>query len=140
MRALRVGMAVAVLACAGCLWRGYSRVMEIHVEVLDSMATQLCDMAHAGVAPAAEDMGQYVYPAERARQFSKYFAADAKRSSYVLFGQLVDRYESEVHLVDRARTDAPTWKQRGTEVCAATTGVLDAARLVRRALKEESEH
>jgi len=138
MRALQVAMAVVVLTCAGCLWRGYGRVMEIHVEVLDSMAKKLCDLAQAGKRPVAEDMAEFVYPAQRARQFCRYFDENEHRASYARFEQLLSLYESEVQMVDRSRVDATTWKEQGAEVCKATSGVLAMAEEVRQALRRES--
>ena len=104
----RVGL-LLVCCLAGCLWRGYANIMGVHVDVLTEMAAKLCAMAEAGRGVSAEGMGEYIYPAQRARQFLQQFSGQSQRKSYHDFAALVDRYEAMVHDADTARAQGHSW-------------------------------
>lgn len=95
--------ALCVLLLSSCLWRGYSTIAAVHVDVLTQMATKLCSIVESGRRLKAEDMAEYTYPAQRAREFLRQFASYHTRHSYQQFTALLDRYEALVRQVDAAR-------------------------------------
>src|SRR5436309_13470094 len=101
MRGVRVGLALGmVLVTSGCLGQRYERIMQIHLEVLEAMMVKLCLLADSVRPPPTEAMPEFVYPSRRARQFMEQFPAESGRSSYRLFGELVDRYDDAVRVAD----------------------------------------
>jgi hypothetical protein len=114
-------MAICV---AGCLWRSYGAIMEVHLEVLTQTADKLCSVVESGRGPTAEGMAEYVYPAKRAREFLRQFGGYSDRRSYQQFGVLLDRYEALVRDVDAARAD----RRLGPEEALRVTGEGDALR------------
>jgi len=96
--------AIVLVVCgAGCLWRSYGTIMQVHLDVLTETADKLCSVVESGRGPTAAGMAEYVYPAQRAREFMRQFNGYRDRKSYQQFGVLVDRYETLVHEVDAAR-------------------------------------
>jgi hypothetical protein len=95
---------ILLLACAAsCLWRSYGTIMQVHLDVLTQTADKLCSVVESGRGPTAEGMAEYVYPAQRAREFMRQFSGYRERRSYQQFSTLVERYEALVHEVDAAR-------------------------------------
>ena len=94
---------VLIICAAGCLWRGYGTIMEVHLDVLTQTADKLYSVVASGRGPTAEGMAEYVYPAKRAREFMRQFSGYSDRKSYQQFGVLLDRYEALVREVDAAR-------------------------------------
>jgi len=92
-----------VVCAAGCLWRSYGAIMEVHLDVLTQTADKLSSVVASGRGPTAQGMAEYVYPAQRAREFMRQFSSYGDRRSYQQFGVLVDRYEALVREVDAAR-------------------------------------
>ncbi len=111
--------------------------MGVHMDVLASLAEKLCEFAEAQRRPAAEEMGEFVYPLRRARQFQRYFARDVRRPSYRLFGRLLADYEALVQRVDAARVTPGTWTRERDAVCAATDRIRERARRLREVLRRE---
>jgi hypothetical protein len=98
------GGAIVLLVCAaGCLWRSYGTIMQVHLDVLTQTADKLCSVVESGRGPTAAGMAEYVYPAQRAREFMRQFSGYRDRKSYQQFGMLLDRYETMVREVDAAR-------------------------------------
>jgi hypothetical protein len=89
---------------AGCLWRSYGTIMDVHLDVLTQTADKLQSVVASGRGPTAEGMAEYVYPAQRAREFMRQFSSYSSHRSYQQFGALVARYEALVHEVDAARS------------------------------------
>jgi len=110
----RVLFACLLLAAAGCLWRSYETILGVHLDVLTQTADKLYSVVESGRGPTAEAMAEYVYPAQRAREFMRQFSSYSSRRSYQQFGALVDRYEALVRQVDAARSQG----QLGPEVAA----------------------
>lgn len=130
--------AVAVLGLVllgGCLWRGYARVLEIHLEVLQSMAAKMCALT-AGPPPVSESMGEFVYPAKRARELQQQYTSRAGEPAYTAFGVLLDRYEGLAKTFDRSRNTEEAWAAAGPGVCEESRGIAEQANAVRRALAE----
>jgi hypothetical protein len=98
----RLGILLLVCA-AGCLWRSYGTIMAVHLDVLTQTADKLSSVVASGRGPTAEGMAEYVYPAQRAREFMRQFSGYRDRKSYQQFGVLVGRYEALVREVDAAR-------------------------------------
>jgi hypothetical protein len=124
-------------ALAGCLWRGYGRILEIHLQVLQSMAAKMCGLT-AGPPPASESMGEFSYPARRARELEQRFESRAGQESYRSFAALTRRYEALVQTFDKARATEETWRASAATVCADSHAIEAAAADVRRQLEAES--
>ncbi len=116
MRRLRnslvtLGLALGVSAC---LWRGYDKIINVHLDVLTHMAVKLVLVVESGRL-GSEGMAEYSYPAERARQFLQQFDDKHDRPSHQEMAKLLDRYEAFVKAVDAARrapeqaTATPEW-------------------------------
>jgi hypothetical protein len=99
----RCAALIVLLCAAGCLWRGYATIMAVHLDVLTQTAAKLCAVVQSGKGPAAEEMGEYIYPLKRAREFLGQFSNYAERRSYQRFSSLLDRYDAMVRAVDAAR-------------------------------------
>ena len=100
----RLWRVLLFLTCAaGCLWRSYGTIMDVHLDVLTQTAAKLCTIVEAGRGPTAEGMAEYIYPAKRAREFLRQFDGYGERQSYRRFAALLDRYERLVRDVDAAR-------------------------------------
>jgi hypothetical protein len=84
--------------------------MAVHVDVLTQTAAKLCAVVEAGRGPTAQGMAEYVYPAQRAREFMSQFSGYSTRASYQKFSALVDRYEAMVRQVDAARAQGADWR------------------------------
>ena len=120
---MRQRVALLVLVCAaGCLWRSYGTIMEVHLDVLTQTADKLCSVVESGRGPTTEGMAEYVYPAQRARTFLRQFATYSERRSYQQLGALLDRYEALVRDVDAARSQG----RLGTEVATHLSRERDA--------------
>lgn len=102
---MRWRLTISLLLCAaGCLWRSYGTIMDVHLDVLTQTADKLYSVVESGRGPTAEGMAEYVYPAQRAREFLRQFASYSNRRSYQQFGVLVERYDAMVREVDAARS------------------------------------
>jgi hypothetical protein len=134
MRALAVVASVALLS--GCLWRGHGRVLQVHLEVLASMAAKMCTLS-AGPPPASQAMGEFVYPARRARVAQQRLAGDPGRASYAGFARVLQSYEALLQLFDRARVSADTWSVAAPQVCEQSRAIAAEAAAVRRQLRDE---
>jgi hypothetical protein len=95
---------------AGCLWRGYAAIMAVHLDVLTQTAAKLCAVVESGRGLTAEGMAEYVYPAQRAREFLRQFSGQSGRESYQRFTTLLDRYEAMVREVDATRAAQRDWQ------------------------------
>jgi len=136
-----VALIVAIAVMLGGCWRqSYERVMGVHVEVLESLAEKLCELAEARRRPAPEEMGEFVYPLRRARQFQRYFAEDGGRPSFRLFDQLLADYGDLVQRVEAARVAAASWEREREALCGARDGIRARAEYVRQALQREARH
>ncbi|MBI4518145.1 MAG: hypothetical protein HY699_20270 [Deltaproteobacteria bacterium] len=109
-RMRRVLSAFLVVALAGCLWRSYGDILTVHVTVLIQMVDKLSALAEAGRTPAAADMAEFNYPAQRGRTFLRQFERDAGRESYRAFAALLDRYQALLRQVDAARVSEADWR------------------------------
>jgi hypothetical protein len=112
----RFALGFLFLLAAGCLWRSYAYILDVHVDVLTQMADKLAVMTEAGKGPTAETMAEYVYPAKRARTFLRQFDGYEKRASYHRFRQLLERYEALVREVDAARALGTEWKSKAPQI------------------------
>lgn len=106
---------LVVLGIAGCLWRGYATIMSVHLDVLVQTAEKLCAVVEAGRGPTAEGMAEYVYPAQRAREFLRQFSNYGPRPSYQKFSGLVERYEAMVRQADSARVQGD-WRAQSPQL------------------------
>ena len=109
---------VVLLSVAGCLWRGYATILGVHLDVLTQTAAKLVNVVESGRGPTAEGMAEYVYPAQRAREFMRQFSSYGERASYRQLGVLLDRYEAIVKGVDAARVTGGQTKPDVTALAA----------------------
>jgi len=115
---------VTLCLVAGCLWRGYTAIMQVHLDVLTQTAGKLCAVVDSGRGLSAEAIPEYVYPAQRAREFLRQFSSERGRQSYRQFTSLVERYESMVRDVDAVRAAGRDWAQMSPQL-RAECEVLD---------------
>lgn len=98
-----------LLLSAGCLWRGYDRVLTIHLDVLSGMVDKMVAIADAGRRPSSNDITEMLYPLERGRLFLHQFENRAQEESYRQFAAFLDRYAALAAAIDDARTDDGRW-------------------------------
>ena len=133
---MRQRSVLLLLLCAtGCLWRGYGTIMEVHLDVLTQTADKLCSVVDSGRGPTAEGMAEYVYPAQRARQFMRQFSSYSERPSYKQFGVLVDDYEAMIRAVDAARSQGRLGADEVARLKAERDALLATAVEIRSDLK-----
>ena len=124
------------LACAaGCLWRSYRTIMNVYLDVLTQTADKLHSVVESGRGPTAEGMAEYVYPAQRAREFMRQFSGYSGRRSYQQFGALVDRYEVLVREVDAARSQGRLGPEEAARVKSESDALSALAASTRAALR-----
>jgi hypothetical protein len=99
---------VLALTLAGC-WSGYAGRVSVHAEVMTLTAAKLVSLIEAGRPPAAESMGEYVYPARRARELLRSYAGYSEYASYRKLEELVQRYETLVQRIDALRAGRSDW-------------------------------
>lgn len=130
-------MVLLLVGAAACLWRGYAAIMAVHLDVLTQTAAKLCAVVESGRGPAAEAMAEYVYPAQRGRQFLRQFGSYRERASYRKFSALLDRYEALVHDVDALRAQGRVAPAEVPRLEAERAAVQQLAEEIRGALKAE---
>ena len=128
---------LTLLALAGCLWRGYAAIIVVHLDVLTQTAAKLCAVVESGRGLSAESMAEYVYPAQRGREFLRQFSGYSGRESYRQFATLLDRYEALVRQVDVARAQERDWKQELPHLMAERDILAQLAASVRADLQRE---
>jgi transcriptional regulator with XRE-family HTH domain len=111
--------------------------LAVHLDVLTQTAAKLCAVVESGRGLTAEGMAEYVYPAQRAREFLRQFSGQNGRESYKQFATLVDRYASMVREVDAARATERDWKQVLPQLAAERDALEQLAIAVRADLKRE---
>lgn len=137
MFARAAGLAVLLLLVASCLWRGYARVLTIHVEVLTSMADKIAWQADIGRQPTPNDVTELLYPLERARRFRERYRGDDAPRSLALFSVLLDRYDAFAERVDRTRADASAWRHARASLLHRDAKLHRIAKLVLAQLARE---
>lgn len=128
----RLGIAV-VLALASC-WGGYATRVAVHAQVLVLTADKLVSLLEAGRPPAAEQMGEYVYPARRARELLHHYAGYSERRSYGKLEDLVGRYEALVRRIDALRAAEADWRGEVDSLRAEVEGLRRLRGEIERAL------
>ncbi len=93
----------------GCVWRGYDRVLTIHLDVLSSMVEKMVAIAEVGRRPSSNDITEMLYPLERGRLFLRQYQKRQQEESYRRFAQLLDQYAAMAAAIDDARTDDGRW-------------------------------
>jgi hypothetical protein len=94
---------IVVLCVSSCIWRSYGKILDVHLDVLTQTAAKLCAVVEAGRPLHTEDMAEYTYPSQRAREFLRQFSSYRERRSYQQLSALLDRYDVLVQGVDAAR-------------------------------------
>ncbi|MFM7734624.1 MAG: hypothetical protein ACKPBU_01400 [Alphaproteobacteria bacterium] len=129
----RRSFVVAVVAtaslAAGCYWQRYPRLFETHLGLLSGFATKLQGLAEDHVLVPAERWGEFTYPLERARDFSRIVSARwPGRASLAAFDRAVDAYASLVADAGiLARADAAAEIARGREALERSIAEARAA-------------
>jgi hypothetical protein len=122
-------MVLAILLGLTSCWSGYAGRASVHAELLASMASKLVSMVDAGRPLAVERMGEYVYPAQRARQFLQSYSGYAELDSHRRLSEMTARYETLIRQVDAARA-------RGGDMRADVVGFKRADEELRRLAAE----
>lgn len=104
----RCALVLGLLGLAAC-WSGYAGRARVHAEVLTLMADKLIALVEAKAPLPIEAMGEYVYPAKRAREFLRSYSSYAEYQSHRQLTELVTRYEALVRHVDAARAGGSDW-------------------------------
>src|SRR5262245_37602798 len=128
---------VVFLTVAGCVWRGYATIMNVHLDVLTQTAAKLCAVVQADKGPSTEGIAEYVCPAKRGREFLRQFSGDSARRSYTQFGAFLDRYEALVRDVDASRARGSDWRTALPEFPAECDALPQQAHEIRERLREE---
>jgi len=118
-------------ALTACLWRSYATILSVHLDVLTQTADKLCDVVESGRGPNAQAMAEYVYPAQRGREFLRQFESYHERSSYRQFGDFLDRYEALIQRVDGVRAAAGDWNATLPELRAQRDALRRLATAIR---------
>lgn len=95
-----------VLPCSlgGCYWLKYEKLMRTHIQLMSAMTDKMTRLLEDNDPLTPAMMNEFLYPLERARDFSRIVAQRyADRSSLAAFDRLLDRYQSLVTEVDRLR-------------------------------------
>jgi len=129
---------LVISAAAGCLWRGYATIMNVHLDVLTQTADKLCAVVESRRPLSAEGMAEYVYPAQRGREFLRQFGSYRARPSYRHFGELLDRYEALVRTVDALRAQGRDWQPELPRLTAERDAIRRLAEQIRGELKTET--
>lgn len=89
-------ISLLLLLCVGlggCYWSRYAEVMEMHLRLLEEFSEKLQFFADRGENVAAENWSEFVYPLERARDFSRIAAQRFEgRPSLLAFDAALDHY------------------------------------------------
>jgi hypothetical protein len=128
---------LALCLLAGCLWRGYTAILTVHLDVLTQTAAKLCAVVESGRGLTAEGMAEYVYPAQRARAFLRQFSGQSDRESYRHFSALVGCYERIVAAADAARAAARDGTSTPPDVTAGCAALRPLADVVRADVRRE---
>lgn len=128
-----VAAALAATALVGCYWQRYPRLIETHLALLLDYATKLQALAddHRVVPPEA--WGEFTYPLERARDFSRIVAQRFPgRRSLALFDRAVAQYAELV-----ASPDILTRPDAAGNIARRVAELRQLAEATRGALAEE---
>lgn len=107
---MRRRLCLFLLFClSGCVWRGYERVLTIHLDVLSGMVDKMVSIAEVGRRPTSNDITEMLYPLERGRLFLRQYEKRGQEESYRQFAQFLDRYAALAAAIDDARTDEGRW-------------------------------
>lgn len=106
-RLVRVSILLClILPCSlgGCYWLKYEKLVHTHIELMCAMTDKMNRILEDNDTLAPVMMNEFLYPLERARDFSRIVAQRyADRPSLTAFNQLLDVYESLVTEADRLR-------------------------------------
>lgn len=134
---MRLRLLLAALLLEACVWRGYERVMTIHLEVLSGMLDKMVSFVEAGRRPTPNDMTEMLYPLERAGLFLLQHRSRQEEESYRRFAAFVERYRELAAAVDAARSDEARWAELRAEVGASSAALRSEVDGVRLALQRE---
>ena len=134
---VRAREVLTLLLISGCLWRSYEDIMEVHLQVLSSMAAKVVATAEGGRRPTSNDVTELMYPVQRARQFTHQYRGRAERESYRRFAAFLDRYQQFAEAIDAARGDAQRWTTVAARLPDERRALVEAADEVRVALAAE---
>jgi len=109
--------ASAAAAGSGCYWQRYPRLVETHLGLLSDFAEKLQGLAEDRVVVPAERWGEFTYPLDRARDFSRIVAGRwPGRASLAAFDRAVEAYAALVaDPAVLARADAVAEISRGRD-------------------------
>jgi len=129
---------MVVLGAAACVWRSYGTIMKVHLDVLTQTADKLESVVRAGRGVSAESMAEYVYPAQRGREFLRQFERESVRQSYRQFAAFLDQYEAMVRAVDAQRAQGSDWQTILPSLTQECEALRQRAEEIRHSLQAES--
>jgi hypothetical protein len=132
---MRRAAVLLLFLCAGCLWRSYATILTVHVDVLMSTAEKLVSVVESGRGLTTEGMAEYVYPAQRGREFLRQFTSYKDRHSYQQFGVFLDHYEAFVKEADATRARGQGWQEALPHLVADRDALVPMAADIRKALQ-----
>lgn len=128
------GFSLVLLGLSGCYWQRYPRLVETHLDLMLDFSAKLRGLAEDHERVAAESWGEFTYPFERARDFSRIVSGRyAGRASLAAFDRAVAAYGELV--ANPAILDAEDAVGR---IDRFRSRIEDAARETRAALAAES--
>jgi hypothetical protein len=133
--ARRLAVLTMCIGAAGCLWRSYATILSVHLDVLTQTAAKLCSVVEARRGPTIEGMAEYIYPAQRGREFLRQFSSYSARRSYQQFSEYLDRYEAMVRDVDATRAQSGNWQALLPRLTAQRDALVQLAAQIRADLK-----
>lgn len=95
-----------VLPCSlgGCYWLKYEKLMRTHIQLMSALTDKMNRLLEDNDPLTPAMMNEFLYPLERARDFSRIVAQRyADRSSLAAFNRLLDLYQNLVTEADRLR-------------------------------------
>lgn len=129
-----LALAFVALGLSGCYWQRYPRLVETHLGLMLDFSAKLRGLAEDHEHVAAESWGEFTYPFERARDFSRIVSGRyAGRASLAAFDRAVAAYGELV--ADPAILDAQDAVER---IDRLRSRIEEAARDARTALASES--
>lgn len=108
---------VALLGAVGCYWQKYDKLVRTHVEILDAMAGKMRDLVRRDGRLEPEQMAEFRYPLERAKDFARIVRGrHGERESFLLFARYLEQYADLLALADGMRADSRPAQEKAAEM------------------------
>ena len=108
---------VALLGAAGCYWQKYDKLVRTHVEILDAMAGKMQDLVRRDGRLEPEQMAEFRYPLERAKDFARIVRGRyGGRESFLRFARYLERYADLLAFAEGVRADSRSAQEKAAEM------------------------